>query len=98
MKYDISKPSAPKMPALGRGTECIRLLLSQVSEDNHEPLSLHPAMGTAAGNGLQGHQQDVYAATVIACRLSEPTEPTPAHSREPHVQTPEARKIKNLTI
>ncbi len=23
MKYDISKPTAPKMPDLGRGTECI---------------------------------------------------------------------------
>lgn len=38
MKYDISKPTAPKMPKLGRGTECIRLLLTQVSRDMHEPL------------------------------------------------------------
>lgn len=38
MKYDISKPIAPKMPNLGRGTECIRLLLSQVSKDMREPL------------------------------------------------------------
>ena len=37
MRYDISKPSAPAMPALGKGTECIKILLSQVSEDNHEP-------------------------------------------------------------
>ena len=38
MKYDISKPSAPKMPALGRGTECIKILLSQASKDMYEPL------------------------------------------------------------
>ena len=36
MRYDISNPSAPKMPTLGRGTECIKILLSQVSKDNHE--------------------------------------------------------------
>ena len=36
MRYDILKPSTPKMPALGKGTECIKLLLSQLSEDNHE--------------------------------------------------------------
>ena len=33
MRYDISKPSAPKMPKLGKGTECIKLLLSQASKD-----------------------------------------------------------------
>ena len=38
MRYDISKPSAPKMPTLGRGTECIRLLLSQASENMQEPM------------------------------------------------------------
>ena len=37
MRYDISKPTAPKMPALGKGTECIKILLSQVSKDNYEP-------------------------------------------------------------
>ena len=31
MKYDISKQSAPMMPKLGKGTECIKILLSQVS-------------------------------------------------------------------
>ena len=47
MKYDISKPSAPKMPNLGRGTECIKILLSQVSKDMHEPLvpMLFPVLG-----------------------------------------------------
>ena len=38
MRYDISKPSAPKMPKLGKGTECIKILLSQASRDMHEPL------------------------------------------------------------
>ena len=47
MRYDISKSKAPKMPILGRGTECIRLLLSQVSEDNYEPFvpMLFPVLG-----------------------------------------------------
>jgi len=47
MKYDISKASAPKMPNLGRGTECIRILLSQASKDMHEPLvpMLFPILG-----------------------------------------------------
>ena len=38
MNYDITKPQAPKMPTLGNGTECIRLLLSQASKDMHEAL------------------------------------------------------------
>ena len=38
MKYEISKATAPAMPNLGKGTECIKLLLSQASKDMHEPL------------------------------------------------------------
>ena len=38
MRYDITKPTAPTMPNLGKGTECIRLLLSQASKDMREPL------------------------------------------------------------
>ena len=38
MRYDISKPTAPVMPNLGKGTEFIKLLLSQASKDMHEPL------------------------------------------------------------
>lgn len=38
MIYDISKPTAPKMPRLGKGTECIKILLTQVSKDMYEPL------------------------------------------------------------
>ncbi len=45
--YDITKHSAPKMPTLGKGTECIKLLLSQTSKDMHEPLvpMLFPVLG-----------------------------------------------------
>ena len=38
MRYDISKTTAPVMPTLGKGTECIKLLLTQASKDMHEPL------------------------------------------------------------
>ena len=38
MKYDISKSTAPAMPKLGKGTECIKILLSQASKDMREPL------------------------------------------------------------
>ena len=37
MKYDITKPTAPAMPNLGRGTECVKLLLSQASKDMKKP-------------------------------------------------------------
>ena len=33
MRYDISKQTAPAMPNLGKGTECIKILLSQASKD-----------------------------------------------------------------
>ncbi len=38
MRYGVSKRTAPEMPNLGKGTECIRLLLSQASKDMYEPL------------------------------------------------------------
>ena len=38
MNYDITKPQAPKMPSLGNGTECIKILFSQASKDMHEAL------------------------------------------------------------
>jgi len=45
--YDITKPMAPVMPTLGKGTECIKILLSQVSKDMYEPLvpMLFPILG-----------------------------------------------------
>jgi hypothetical protein len=38
MIYDITKKTAPTMPWLGKGTECIKILLSQASKDVHPPL------------------------------------------------------------
>ena len=38
MKYNITEPTAPAMPKLGKGTECIQILLSQASPDMREPL------------------------------------------------------------
>ena len=47
MRYDISKATAPMMPNLGKGTECIKILLSQASKDMYEPLvpMLFPILG-----------------------------------------------------
>lgn len=47
MKYNISTPTAPKMPRLGKGTECIKLLLSQVSKEIQQPIvpMLFPVLG-----------------------------------------------------
>ena len=47
MSYNISKATAPAMPHLGKGTECIQILLSQVSKDMQEPLVpiLFPILG-----------------------------------------------------
>ncbi|MBQ3579796.1 MAG: hypothetical protein II975_02235 [Bacteroidales bacterium] len=47
MKYDITNPKSPKMPSLGNGTECIKILLSQASKDMHEALvpMLFPILG-----------------------------------------------------
>ena len=45
--YDITKPTAPKMPNLGKGVECIKLLVSQISPDMREAIvpMLFPALG-----------------------------------------------------
>ena len=47
MTYNITKATAPAMPNLGKGTECIKLLLSQASKDMYEPLVpvLLPVLG-----------------------------------------------------
>ena len=38
MKYDIFKCTAPAMPKPSKGTEIVKLLLSQASKDMQEPL------------------------------------------------------------
>ena len=47
MRYDISKSTAPKMPNLGKGTECIKILLSQALKGIQESLvpMLFPVLG-----------------------------------------------------
>ena len=47
MRYDISKSTAPALPTLGKGTECIKILLFQASKDMQQPLvpMLFPALG-----------------------------------------------------
>lgn len=47
MKYNITKKQHPQMPTLGKGTECIKLLLSQTSKDMHQPIvpMLFPILG-----------------------------------------------------
>ena len=47
MNYNISTTTSLAMPTLGKGTECIKLLLTQASKDMHEPLvpMLFPSLG-----------------------------------------------------
>ena len=59
MIYDITKKTASTMPRLGKGTECIKILLSQVSKSMHEPLvpMLFPSLG-AHINGAEFQYPD----------------------------------------
>lgn len=47
MKYDITSNTPPPMPRLGKGTECLKLILSQASKDMQAPLlpMLFPILG-----------------------------------------------------
>ena len=47
MKYNLSKTTPPAMPRLGKGTESVALLLSQVSKDTQKPIvsMLFPILG-----------------------------------------------------
>ena len=47
MIYDITKKTASTMPRMGKGTECIKILLSQASKFMYEPLvpMLFPILG-----------------------------------------------------
>ena len=77
MKYDISKPKAPEMPTLGKGTECIKLVLSQASNDVHDPLvpMFFPVLG-AHISGAEFQYPDrswkEIASRKKVTRLSEP--------------------------
>ena len=52
MNYDIFSRTAPAMPRPGKGTEIVKLLLSQASKDMHEPLvpMLFPSLGAHISN------------------------------------------------
>ena len=52
MRYDISNQKAPEMPNLGKGTECIKFLLTQASKDMHE--SLVPMLFLSLGAHISG--------------------------------------------
>ena len=67
MKYDITKQTAPKMPRLGKGTECVKVLLSQVSKDMHEPLipMLFPILG-AHVSGSEFHIPTLFGRNCVA--------------------------------
>ena len=54
MKYNISKTTPPAMPHLGRGTECVTLLLSQVSRDMQQ--SVTPMLFPILGAHISGAQ------------------------------------------
>ena len=47
MNYDVFSRTAPAMPKPGKGTEIVKLLLSQVSKGMQEPLvpMLFPSLG-----------------------------------------------------
>lgn len=52
IKYNISSKSSPEMPKLHKGTECIKLIVSQVSKDIREPIvpMLFPILGAHVSN------------------------------------------------
>ena len=52
MNYNIFGDKAPKAPTLGKGTECIKLLCSQASNDMISPLipMFFPALGAHLRN------------------------------------------------
>lgn len=62
MKYDISKSTAPKMPNLGKGTEFIKFMLTQVSKDMYEPLvpMLFPILGAHVSGAEFQHPSNVW--------------------------------------
>ena len=66
MKYDITKQTAPQMPTLGNGTECIKILLSQASKDMHEPLvpMLFPVLG-AHMSGAEFHDNSHFGGEIV---------------------------------
>ena len=52
MIYDITRPTPPEMPTLGKGLETQRLLLSQTSKDMFQPE--HPLLYAPLGAKISG--------------------------------------------
>ena len=52
MIYDITRPTPPEMPNLGKGLETQKLLLSQTSKDMYQPE--HPLLYAALGAKISG--------------------------------------------
>ena len=71
MKYEIIKATAPAMPNLGKGTEIVKLLLSQASKDMYDPLvpMLFPSLGEhICGAEFLYSDRD----TLLYCRIMLP--------------------------
>ena len=104
MKYDITKQTAPKMPRLGKGTECIKILLSQVSKSMHEPLvpMLFPILGAhvsgsefqAESGGNKGQLSHLVEAICRDFRLHDEVELQKLVSWQKTVKTKGANKEK----
>jgi hypothetical protein len=60
MTYNIFSGTAPAMPKPSKGTEIVKILLSQASKDMHEPLvpMLFPILG-AHMSGSEFHYLDL---------------------------------------
>ena len=52
MIYDITRPTPPEMPTLGKGLETQKLLLSQTSKDMFQPE--HPMLYAPLGAKISG--------------------------------------------
>ena len=67
MKYDVTKHKSPAMPKLGKGTECLQILLSQVSKSMHEPLvpMLFPVLGAQVSDAEFQYQTSIGRVCVV---------------------------------
>ena len=87
MKYNISKTTAPKMPKLGKGTECVTLLLSQVSKDMRQSLvsMLFPILGehVSGAEFMYSDKSRKETSGILAKNFSP--EGIPKASRSPHL-------------
>ena len=72
MKYKFLNTSSPKMPALGNGTEIVKIILSQVSTDMREPIvpMIFPIIGAhVSGTEFQYPDQTWKEPCGMICNL-----------------------------